>query len=316
MLSKPALPGTSMRTPGTMKTSGERRSLAPTRPPAEADGERCDEDGGRRADELRAGRVCAEGEDGRGAHHPRVTELRAQREREREAGRDGREQVPAREGGLVRGRVRQAEPARRDRAPDLDAEDEPDQLDESVRRVRDARLEVLARQLSHADRQSHARQEGHQRCKRHDAGRRVQAELHSRGCEEARGDGGDGRRDRLGSCPAVAGSATPPTMSPTTAAAAASRQPPPRTGVRAAPAIPYAASSSGQGRSSGCDLISASCLSASLVSARPAITSSTRSSRRAIASRSTAVGRTRSVNVRWCGSDPSETSTSVGVAET
>ena len=32
-LLKPALPGTSMSTPGTMKTSGERRSSEPTRPP-------------------------------------------------------------------------------------------------------------------------------------------------------------------------------------------------------------------------------------------------------------------------------------------
>ena len=46
-------------------------------------------------------------------------------------------------------------------------------------------------------------------------------------------------------------SAIAPTRSPMPAAAAASRQPPPSTGVSAAPAIPYAASSSGQGRSSG-----------------------------------------------------------------
>ena len=76
----------------------------------------------------------------------------------------------------------------------------------------------------------------------------------------------------------VAGSAIAPTRSPTTAEAAISRQPPPSTGVSAAPAIAYAASSKGQGRSSGRDLMSASAVSAASGSRRPASTSWTRSS--------------------------------------
>ncbi len=98
-----------------------------------------------------------------------------------------------------------AEPARRDRAPDLDAEDEAEQLDEGVRGVRDARLEVLARQLAHADREPHAGQKGHERGERHDVRRHVQAELRERRGREAGGDRRDWSRHRLGACRARCG---------------------------------------------------------------------------------------------------------------
>ena len=72
---------------------------------------------------------------------------------------------------------RRPEPARRDRAADADAEDEAEQLDERAGRVRDARLEVLGRQLAHADRERHPGQEGDEGGERDDVGRRVEPEL-------------------------------------------------------------------------------------------------------------------------------------------
>ena len=58
------------------------------------------------------------------------------------------------------------EPVDGDRAADPDAEDETEELDERARRVRDAGLQVLARELPHPDRQPHAREERDERGER------------------------------------------------------------------------------------------------------------------------------------------------------
>ena len=114
----------------------------------------------------------------------------------------------------------------------------------------------------------------------------------------------------------VAETVIAPTTRPTIAAVAVSRQPPPRIGVRAAPAVPYAATTIGHGRASDASWTRASRASASAASSGTSIACWTSSSRCEMASRSTSAGRTRSVYVRWRGSEPTEISTSVGVADT
>ena len=66
--------------------------------------------------------------------------------------------------------MRGAEPARRDRAADADAEHEAEELDERVRGVRDPRLEMLGCELADADRQRHSREEGDEGGEGHDIG--------------------------------------------------------------------------------------------------------------------------------------------------
>ena len=120
---------------------------------------------------CRAHLVRSEGENGRRTHRVRIPEARAKREREGEPRGDGGEQVPAREGGIGGNLTDRAEPVHGDGPAYLDAEHEAEKLDERARRVRDAGLQVLGRQLAHADREGHPRKERHE-CRQRDEVRR------------------------------------------------------------------------------------------------------------------------------------------------
>ena len=133
-----------------------------------ADRERRDERRGLLPEERGARLVGHEREHGRGAHDIRIRVARPQGEREREPGRDGRDEMPGAEHRIRRDLSDRPEPVERDRAADLDAEDEPEELDERARGVRDAGLEVLARELPHPDRQRHPGEEGDERRERHE----------------------------------------------------------------------------------------------------------------------------------------------------
>ena len=135
----------------------------------------------------------------RRAHDRCRPRLRAQRDRERQARGDRGEDVRPAERRVRHALRRRAEPARGDRAADADAEDEPEKLDERHRRVCDARLQVLGRELAHADRERHSGQQRHEGGERHDVRRRVsEPEVGDHGGAEARAERGERRKHHLG----------------------------------------------------------------------------------------------------------------------
>jgi hypothetical protein len=144
------------------------------------------------AEQRCAGLVGDEGEHRCRTHHERVSRPSAEREREREPGRDRDQQLPATERRLRGDLADRAEPVHGDRPTDLDAEDETEKLDERARRVGDAGLEMLGRELSHPDRERHAWEDRHECGKRDEIGRRVEAELRKR----RRAEAGSDPRDR------------------------------------------------------------------------------------------------------------------------
>ena len=283
MLLKPALPGTSMSTPGTMKTSGERRSTEPRRPPTTPTVSVATKTAACSAENRGPELVRAEREDRCTGHEERISGASPQREREGEPGRDCGQELDADEDVLRGGRgVDHPEPARRDRSADPDAEGEPEELDERARGVRDAGLEVLrassripvvnvipGRKVTMAASVTTSGEASMPRWTSATAQKLAAiaatgATIGSRGPFARR------------QCDPADDEAYP-------AAAAASDQPPPSTGVSAAPASAYAASMIGHFRSSGVAWMCASAASACAGSSRSSSTSWIRSSRREIA---------------------------------
>ena len=144
--------------------------------------------------------------------------------------------------------VDRAEPVDGDRAADLDTEHEAEQLHERARRVRDARLQVLGRQLAHADRERHAREERHERGQGDEVRRCVEAELGEHRRAEAGSDGGDRRRYRLGAHDPARCDGDRPHHETHERGGDRLVRTAAEDGVSAAPASAYAASSSGHGR--------------------------------------------------------------------
>ena len=128
--------------------------------PDHADRERGEEHGSLLSEERRPGLVGHESEHSGSAHDVCIRVTGSQSEREREPGGDRGEQMPGVERWVRRDLTDRPEPVECDRTADFDSEDEPEELDERARGVRNARLEMLARELSHPDRQRHPGEEG------------------------------------------------------------------------------------------------------------------------------------------------------------
>ena len=143
-LLKPALPGTSMRTPGTTKT-GRAAQPHPDEATGDTDRDGCDEDGGLVSEQPRSDLVPGDGEARGGAHHERVGGAGSQGDGERERREERRRAASPSQAGDGAG-PDLAEPVGGDRLADRDAGREPEELDECARRVGDTGLEVLGRQ--------------------------------------------------------------------------------------------------------------------------------------------------------------------------